>query len=437
MATQVDGSQSDGRWPAVLAAAIASGVAIALFIRLVRIMGFRIPQPHIEADYLIGVIWAAILGLGILFWPVPVRDRPRILLLWAAKVFVTLGFMLAYEWNYGLDSYNYFSASLSPRFPLESSGWKNGTDNLAGLAWIHSALLPDSFHAMKVSFAMVGLIAIYIFYRAGVLLLRRDEPWMLYALGLFPSVLFWSSTLGKDPVQFLGMALYAYGVIGWQRTGNRSNGITIGLGILIAAYIRIWMAPLLIAPLLIAGFFRARGAVRWAIAGVAAIGVWLIANWLARVMFISNIANLYLAAQVVTRGWEGGSSPDSMVVFSGFGDMLAYIPYGAFTALFRPFPGEVMNPFGLLAGLEDLLLIVLLIGALRRFRSWPLRDPIVIWGIAVVVCWSAFYAFLSPNNFGAGVRFKLQILPFLLALLWALAHSRRRSDEDPARGSAT
>ena len=76
-----------------------------------------------------------------------------------------------------------------------------------------------------------------------------------------------------------------------------------------------------------------------------------------------------------------------------------------------------MNPFGMLAGLEDLVLLGLLMRALRRFRREYLQRPVIVWAILFVVIWSALYGVISSHNLGAAVRFRLQILPVFLLLL--------------------
>ncbi len=71
---------------------------------------------------------------------------------------------------------------------------------------------------MKLDVAMAGLAGVYIFYRAAVLFLGREDMRILLVLGLTPSILFWSSILGKDPIVMLGMAVYSYGAVAlWKR----------------------------------------------------------------------------------------------------------------------------------------------------------------------------------------------------------------------------
>lgn len=426
-----------GLWLSFLAIlAFGLGVAVPTFAGLLRVWGRMVPQPYIQADYLFGLVWAVALGVSLLFWPVPQRDKIPLLVLWAAKSFVTLGFMLLYEWNYSLDAYGYFAISTLPQAPFEAVGWGAGTANVGALSWIHNYVLPDSYHALKVSFAMLGLVAIYLFYRGGVMFLGREEPRLLYLLGLFPSILFWSSILGKDPVQLLGIALYAYGAIGWGRTGRWGYLPLLSAGVLLAMWIRVWSVPILMAPLAVLMFLGVRkGPARLLVLGgglvVFGAGVAELSDQFA----IEGIQDLLSTAQGLGTGWEGGSGQTRAVQFTSLTSLVAFAPVGAFTALFRPLPGEVMNPFGLLAGLENLVLLFLLGLAVVRARLATFSDPLVVWGVLLVATWASVYGFVSYYNMGAAVRFKLQILPVLLGLLLFLSkkpeiRSQARIDAD-------
>jgi hypothetical protein len=408
----------------LLLLAVAAGAAVPTFAGLLRVWGRSIPQPHIEADYLFGLVWAIVLGVSILFWPVPSRDRLPLLVLWGAKSLVTLGFMLLYEWQYSLDSYGYFSASRQPWQPLDSLSWwlTGGGNTLIGVAWIQTYLLPDSYHALKVTFAMIGLIAVYLFYRAAVIYCGEDKPRLLYVLGLYPSILFWSSILGKDPLQLLGIALYAYGVVGWGLTKRWSYFLPIGAGILLAASIRFWAGPILLLPLFVLLVLGARGAtgkLAFLLGGLLVVG--LVLDRFADRLGLAALEDFYATAQRLGRGWEGGSNLEQAVQFTSLGSILAFLPRGMFTALFRPLPGEVMNPFGLLAGLENFFLLVLLGMAVVRARLSVFRDPLVLWAALLLVTWAGLYGFISYYNMGAAVRFKLQVLPVLLMLLLYLS----------------
>ena len=132
----------------------------------------------------------------------------------------------------------------------------DGTTNIVSLSWLHQQIIPASYHAMKVSFAMVGLIAIYVFYRAAARFLGREDIRVLYLVALFPGSLFWSSILGKDPVILLGISLYIYGVVALNTYRGRDLKrltylISLAAGVALASFIRFWLGPILLAPLVV------------------------------------------------------------------------------------------------------------------------------------------------------------------------------------------
>jgi hypothetical protein len=425
--------------PLLLGLAVVVGAVLPAFLLLVRMWGFRIPQASIELDYLFGVVWAVVLGITILFWPAPARDKSALIAIWIIKCAVTLGFMLVYEWYYELDTFIYFERSRAPFPPFSETGFGNGTENVYAITWILNRFMPDSFHAMKVTFSMVGLLAVYLTYRGAVRFWGKEEIRLLFLLALYPSILFWSSILGKDPLQLFGIALYTYGVMSWRVTGRGLYALPVIAGILLSAYIRIWTGVILIVPLAIFVLIGLRGHFsRFLFLCVTMFGLYLASEQMVERFQLETMDDLFARADHLTRGWEGGSAQTHDVAFTDLRSMITFAPFGMFAALFRPLPGEVMNPFGLLAGVENLALLCLLALALVRARWSRIRDPLILCGIALVLMWSGLYAFVSYYNLGAAVRFKLQILPVLLCLLLYLAARTvpdRHSRAEPAATS--
>jgi len=122
----------------------------------------------------------------------------------------------------------------------------------------------------------------------------------------------------------------------------------------------------------------------------------------------------------------GGSGLEAGEEFTGIGSMIAYVPKGSFNALFRPLPGDVLNPFGQVAGIENMILLILLLLSLMRicYHWGELKHPLVIWAILLLLTWSTMYGFVA-YNLGTAVRYKIQILPVLLGLLLYLSRARR------------
>lgn len=388
--------------------------------------GNHLSSPNVALDYITGLVWAIILGITIPLWPVRNRDKLALILLWGIKVIITLGVMLIYEHHYGLDADTYFSQSRTIPFAWHLFDFGNGTTNVPNLLRIQNMLVPASYHAQKVSCSMLGLIGIYLYYRAACLYLCQENRKILYLVGLFPSVLFWSSILGKDPITFLGIAMYTYGVLGWYRQHRWKFIIVLLAGVLLTAFIRVWLAPIMLFPLT-AFFMLSRYNIIYKIALLACALVAFYFGFMsfAQQFSIDSAQAAVQTAQSVSHSWQyGGSGEKVGFQFNSPISMLEFMPLGTFTALFRPLPGEVMNPFGLAAGLQNAVLLFFLALAIKRTRLRELKDPILAWAIFLIVGWAAIYGFVSYQNLGSASRFKIQVLPVLWLVLLYLSRPR-------------
>ena len=85
-------------------------LALNLFLDWVPLLGRNIPQDDLVKDFLIGVLWAVILGVSLLVFPIPSRDKGPLLVIWIAKTLVAFSVMLFYEYKYLLDAFWIFEA---------------------------------------------------------------------------------------------------------------------------------------------------------------------------------------------------------------------------------------------------------------------------------------------------------------------------------------
>jgi glucan phosphoethanolaminetransferase (alkaline phosphatase superfamily) len=200
-------------------------------------------------------------------------------------------------------------------------------------------------------------------------------------------------------------------------------------GIILASYMRIWLGVILLLPVLIFPIMRIKKPI------LKILTLFLIlAALLAFVLMFIKYFRIDSVKELLFRGnsfvesfSRGGSTLNTdKIFFTSIWSIILYIPFGVFTALFRPLPGEVNNAFGFLAGMEGALLLILFVIAMKRMKWRELADPLVIWAVSLVVIWSAAYGFVS-YNLGTMGRYRLQILPVFLGLL--LYFSRDRSRE--------
>jgi hypothetical protein len=371
---------------------------------------------------LTGLLWSVFLGLTLFAWPIRATERTALLVIWIVKCCVCLGVMLAYESHYGLDAFNYFEFARDSQGSPDM-GVVSGTDYILWLTSMLYRYLP-SYHAIKSTYSYVGLIGVFAFYRSVTLLRPRTGLAGLYLLGLWPTILFWSSILGKDPIVFLGVGLYCLGVVKWQQHRMLPALLYLAAGGVIVTVIRVWFGVILAVPMVVLSLLHTKSVARRIVTvAMSAVMLWIaFAVFHDRYVLDSASDILQTASSIGSTFGIGGASSRAVTAdvttLSGF---LTFLPIGMFTALFRPLPGEVWSIFGLIASAEDAILLALLVLAVVRFREAGLKEPIVIWALTLVLVWSAFYAVVSYQNFGAALRYKLSIIPVLLLVLIELS----------------
>lgn len=397
-----------------------------------------------KLDYVRGLLWAIVLTAVVAAWGLAVGFQRHLLIVWSAKLVICLSVMLLYDYTYGVDPDGYYMNAASIGFTWEGLGIGEGTNNMRQLAWLHYRWISTSFNASRFTFALLGLIAVFLVYRAAVAITRTEDPRLFYVLALTPSILFWSSTLGKEPVSLFGVCAYLYGVVMWQESRTRTAPLWILLGLAVSIHLRAWLGPILVVPLLILGAFRTRsfgarlGFIALALAGVT-LGPALIRTATGRDMRSSG--DVLATAAEMSRSFEVGGSTRDVPEISSYSDLAAFAPVGMFSILFRPLPGEVNNFFGLLAGAENACLLLLASIAVWRTRLSDFQNSLVPWALSILILWAAVYSVVSFQNVGTASRYKLEITPLLLGVLLYLAQGRKRRDlaksAEPARPSAT
>ena len=433
-AIQVVRQRSVNPLPFIKAVLIAGAIGLLILLalpwgrELIVEAGRNILQRDMESDYLTGVGWALFLGGTLLLWPVSDEERRVLFWLWLAKIEMMLGFMLLYEWNYGLDAYGYWLEGGQHLVGLSDMTFGDGTKLLfllSRLQWDY--LLGSSYHASKITFGYVGLAGTLIYYRAACAFLRKADIRILWLLGLVPSALQWSSILGKDPVAYATISLYAWGVVRLYRRPTTWSVAAIACGVLGAAEIRPWMAAILLAPLAVFGLVSIRGVLSRVVVTTLAVAAFVGAlSIFSDALHIQSVDDVVEKTQEQSRGFDAGGSANqsSLEHENSVQKMILFAPLGVVSALFRPLPGEIPNVFGFLASLENVAMIWLTVTAFRRSRLRDLADPVLLWAIALVLAWSLVYGFICYSNAGTGVRYRFQIFPILLGAVLYLGRRR-------------
>jgi hypothetical protein len=327
----------------------------------------------------------------------------------------------------------FINVDVGPGSPVPGSG---SLRYLAGLAHV---LTGSNFFASFLLFAFLALAGCWMFYRAFVIAVpdgdRRRYAMLLF---LWPSLLFWPSSLGKDSWMVFSAGI---AVLGAARLFTRGRGgyllLAVGLGL--SALVRPHVSLLLFAALAV-GFLVGRRNTRripgeFSLAGITkliGIVVLLVAGSLlapatAKFLKVDQLNSDGVTAAITTTQTHtsGGNSAFQPVDPNS---PLGY-PEAVITVLFRPLPGEVSGLAGLASSAEGLTLLALttaswrrLWTAFRRLRS----NPYVTMVAAYIAMFT--YAFAAIANFGILTRERVQVLPLLFVVL-ALPASHRVTDD--------
>lgn len=270
-------------------------------------------------------------------------------------------------------------------------------------------------------FAWMGFLGLYLLYRAfsiGFPAGRRRR----YAALLFflPSMMFWSSTIGKEAWMTLTLGLIAYGTARLLQHG-RGAVVALAAGFVGSAMVRPHITLLAFAGTSAAFLLRRNRrealVTPTKLAGVAVLvvaGV-LIVGQVERFLGIDRLDRRSIEAVLAqtasnTESFEGSRVRPTLPSLGTF-------PKAVVTVLFRPFPYEARNIPQLVASVEGLALLGLFVVAARRILSLPrlgIRWPYLVF--AAVFSLFFVLSFSSFGNLGLLARERVQVLPFALVL---------------------
>ncbi|MEM8620179.1 MAG: hypothetical protein AAGF73_10690 [Actinomycetota bacterium] len=306
-------------------------------------------------------------------------------------------------------------------------------------------------------FAWLSFWGLVFFVKAAHWAMRNLEI-ARYALFvfLFPSLVYWGSSIGKESLVGLGLGVSAYGAaIVLSPYGRRPWGAALCLGGLVwAGLVRPHFAALWAAGLVIAFvgkiLFDAvgpdrNGTQRGVQAGTLVLAVVAVVGF----VFVFNAALDFLPSpddgdvsltdevnsifvEVDRRTTTGGSAFNA----PGIGSPTDW-PYAVYRTMTRPLLFEADSVGELLPALEMTALLIIGVFSWRRFANVPrmmVRYPYVIFAATCVALGGL--AFASIGNLGILVRQRSLVLPLLL-LFWCLPRrDADAGDDHESNGSA-
>jgi len=303
---------------------------------------------------------------------------------------------------------------------------------------LFSFLCFNKYIILAVIFSLFSFTGLWKIYRSFVYFYPGLKKSLALAFLFLPSVLFWGSSVLKDPICIgcLGWILSSFVNILYKKGSWLQNGIIIifaGFIIyLTKAYILVAFVIGLI--LWLAGVLKQkipsqtiRRLVFPVLLTVTALGILLLLDTVQEALgqyaldnFAENVKfNQLNYAASETAG--GGSYFEIGDIDPSLNGMLRVAPKVINATFFRPYLWESKNIMMLFSALESLVLLsfaVYTIIKLRFFRFWWIifSEPMVLLSFTFSIIFGFAVGITTPN-FGTLMRYKIPCIPFFVAML--------------------
>jgi hypothetical protein len=315
-------------------------------------------------------------------------------------------------------AYRQFNFGVDPGFPVPGTG---GMRIIAGAAEV---LTNSNEFGTFLLFSWLGFLGCYFLYRAFATALP-DADHLRYGLLVFlwPTLLFWPSSIGKDCWMLFGVGLAAWG--GAKVLTRRPGGYTLMVvGLLAGSFVRPHVSLLFLiafSAALIVGRRRERpGALTpGSVAKVAGVVVLVLLG----ALLATRTATLLQANDITSAADTGlDLSVRTDLGGSAFNAPNPHNPIGyveaAVTVLYRPLLFEAHGTEAFVTSLEAMTLFALTVLSWRRLKGLPRRlrsEPYVFLALVFVLVF--IFAFGTISNFGILARQRSVMMPFFFVLL--------------------
>jgi hypothetical protein len=310
-----------------------------------------------------------------------------------------------------------------------------GTNLIIGVTACILRVVGPSLTVATLAFALPSFWGAYIYYCA----FREVFPQanFLYArivLFLYPSIVYWTATLGKDGLVFLFLSLVAYGRARLESQRTAALWFVMLGGVAGCALIRPHIGALLVISTSASFIFARKGkekhGIRKAVLAVVLASLSLALVYIcAQLLRLSDIQEAQQQVALTTASNGQGSSG-----FEQSSNPLYRLPLAPLL-LVRPFPWEAEGAPAALASAEGVLLLFMIVIRCKRIQESMKAARCS--GFMIYVRWfvvlNVLLLALGSSNFGLLVRQRAMILP-LIALAALGSFTRARSCVDSRLG---
>ncbi|MFQ5557044.1 MAG: hypothetical protein ACE5GB_06000 [Acidimicrobiales bacterium] len=314
-------------------------------------------------------------------------------------------------------------------FTVETGRSIPGTGSVRYFTGLVEVLTLEDEFATFLVFSMIGFVGIVWFVQAFSIALPA-LPIRRYALLvlLWPSLLYWPSSIGKESMMLFGLGACARGlaqVLRHRRTGIVWLGVGLAVAVLVRPHVGLIVVTAAVSALIMRRpVGRAMGVTRLVVVGALVFAGSLAVDAVERLLDIDGLSPTGVTAALdlaELRSAQGGSVFESARI-----DSILDYPWGLVTVLVRPFPHEAVSAAMVLTAVEGAVLGGLMIAAVPRIVAQAGRLREEAYTIYAVVFMIVFvYLFSAIANFGILARQRTTVIPLVLVLV-ALPTRRER-----------
>ena len=269
---------------------------------------------------------------------------------------------------------------------------------------------------------------------------------LAFGILFFPSVLFWGSGISKDTITLAATGWFVYSL--YMATVEKRNITRNLIMVALAVYLIIYVKPYVFVAIIPAFFiflaWRSIKKVENPILRLTLLPMSLFAFLAASFGLLNLFSELLgdygtlesiIRKAIITyedhiRAEQYGYNFYSLGEFDGtMWNFFSKAPAAIAAGLFRPYLWEIRNPVMLLAALENTAFLLLVLVIL--WKTGPIKmikiafdEPLVVFSLTFAIVF-AFAVGISTANFGALVRLKIPLLPFITTGLFILYHKAR------------
>lgn len=329
--------------------------------------------------------------------------------------------------NGGGDAWGYWVVAKNMDYGtfINSLFTGEGTSFMHALNFIPAHLLGMSFLSNTMFYSLLGFMGITYFFLITVRSIPLNKTingYVLFPLIFFlPNLHFWSAGVGKDTTLFLCIGMFVYGIM---KPLTRIPLLLMSM--LLAMAIRPHIVLFLMLGFGLAYIFGGK----ISIAQRAVFSVVLLGIGIAILPSVMEFAKIEEAsAESFDKFADAKATVLSRASSGSAIDVSAYpFPLKVLTFLFCPFFFDVRNLNGLIASLENLVLVIVFIKAMRTSPLKALiKAPFVIKGLVFFLIVGTLAFSQSLGNVGIMIRMRNMFLPGLLIyLMWCFSYDQQR-----------